>query len=551
MKTSFKKFIATICLISILVPSVAFVSYPKPANAILGVQIGTDWDFNNIMAHLKDFVLDKLAVTIAKQILHQLTMSVIDWINGGFNGSPSFLTNPQSFFLDAADQVTGVFLASETTPLKNLCGNLGIDIGLALAYGQVAPINARYKCTLGKIFSNVQNLPNRITVQGKSLTKFMQGDFSQGGWKGFLSLSQNPKNNATGAYLRAHGDLLEAIGIRKNALNKKLADGSGFLSWDSCETLDASEATISLGASSPNASFSDLQSTAVQNANDNGGVGQASIDTGDGTSVQAKLDANGNMTYKDCHTETPGSLVSSQIVGAMNVPSVELELANDINAVINALITQLITQLMSGGLGALSKSGSGGGLSATRNVIRDLEQRQAQTAGSVNLTGSNNTVAAIKAQYDTAVSLLKTSKTNYQSARSCFANKTGLSATQQTYALNQIALIDTAINTRVNPLLNQMLQKQADLASSMPTLNVSSTTDAQNLDALQGQLDTLQGSIAGSNSSQVYQSGSNTTNTSSTTTSGIAATDLQNTRTSTTQFNAEASQFLNLCLNLR
>ena len=548
MKNYFTKTIAIICVIGLLTPSVAFLSYPKPAQA-QGVEIGTTWDFNHIMNHLKDFVLDKLAVTIAKQILHQLTASVVNWINTGFKGNPSFLDNPQSFFLDAADQVTGVFLSEDTSPLKNLCGNLSLDLSLALAYGQASSINARYSCTLGKIFTNVSNLPNNISIQGKSLTSFMKGDLSQGGWKGFLSVSQHPKNNATGAYLQAHGDLLHAIGIKKNALNQQLIQGNGLLSWDSCTdtTADAADSNLSnLGLSS-----ADLASGAVQDANSHSsGKGQASIDTGKGTSVHASLDASGNMKYQDCHTETPGSLISSQLNNTMNSPALELELANDINAVINALITQMVSQLISTGLGGLSKSSSGGGHSATAAVIADIQSRQAAMSSTVTLTGAGGTsVTSIKGEYDSAVNVLTTSKSNYQAARDCFANKTGLSSTQQTYALSQISLIDTAVTTRLNPLLNHMLAKQSEFAAALPQLNVASSSDAQTLDALNGQLDTLQQSIASNNvrGSSLTQA---PTAVASTTSAGIAITDLNSAQTNATQFNSEATQYMNLCNGL-
>ena len=549
MNTYFKKTVAVICVIGMLAPSIVVLSYPQPAEAGTGVEIGTTWDFNNIMDHLKNFSLDLIATTVAKQILHQLTASVVDWINTGFQGSPSFLNNPKSFFLDAADQVTGVFLNESTSPLKNLCGRLGLDLTLALAYGQVSPINARYTCTLGKIFNNVKNLPDNISIQGKSLNSFMKGDFSQGGWKGFISISQSPKNNASGAYLQAHGDLLQAIGVKKNALDQQLLQGHGFLSWQSCNGVsgDGAESAVN----DVGLDLTDLTTNAYANKK-----GQSAIDIGNGSSVQATVNSNGGLDYKTCETQTPGSVISGQVEKSLGVPATELELANNINAVINALVTQLISSLISGGLGSLSKSGSGGKQSATRAVIASVQQKQAELEGTITLTGSNNTVASIKTKYDSAVNALTTSKTNYLAARSCFANKPLPPGQAQTYAAAQIATIDDAINGRLNPLLNSMLAKQANLAAALPQIQNTagnSVTDAQTLDALNAQFNTLSDSIAANNSvgSALYQNSiqSNNNNASSTT-AGIATQDLQTAQSQATAFNGEASQFQNLCNNL-
>ncbi len=548
MKNYFTKTIAIVCMIGLLTPSVAFLSYPKHAQAVVGtVQIGTSWDFNNIMAHLEKFTLSRLANIIAKQILHQLTASIIDWINSGFQGNPSFLDNPQAFFLDAADQITGVFLDPNTSPLKFLCGNMNLDLSLALAFGQGSFINKRYTCTLGSIFTKLTNLPNTVSIQGRSLSGFMRGDFSQGGWKGFLSVSQQPKNNATGAYLQAHGDLLHSIGIKKNALKSQLTQGSGLLSWDSCTDTTAGAVNTSLSGSGSNSLIAGMMADSKSHKD---AAGQASIDTGNGSSIHASIDSTGLVKYQNCRTQTPGSLISSQLNKAIGSPVLELELANDINAIISALVTQMVSQVMSAGLGGISRSPSGGGQSATQAIITDIQNRQAAMSSTITLTGNGDTsISSIKGNYDSAVRILTTSKSNYQIARNCFANKAGLSSAQQAYALNQIGLIDIAVNTRLDPLLNHMLGKQSEIAASMPQINVASTTDAQTLDTLVSQIDTLQQSIATNNvnGSAITQG---PTTVASTTTAGIAISDLGSAQTSATQFNAEAAQYSNLCNGL-
>ena len=102
----------------------------------------------------KEFVLDGLAVALTKQIIRQLTASIVNWINSGFEGSPSFISDPGSFFLDVADQVTGAFLAKVGGPLTQLCSPFSIDIRLALAFKYRPNIPKRYTCTLNTIIKN-------------------------------------------------------------------------------------------------------------------------------------------------------------------------------------------------------------------------------------------------------------------------------------------------------------------------------------------------------------------------------------------------------------
>ena len=171
---------------------------------------------------------DGVAWQIARIALHSLTQSVVSWVNSGFNGSPAFLTNPEAFFLDTADQMTGAFLAG-TGPLQNLCSPFSLDIRLSLALNQSQKLDQRYTCTLSKIIKNAS-----------SVSSFMSGSFSQGGWPAFLSVTTEPQNNAYGSYLSAHSNLLAAIGIKQGTIRTDLLQGHGFMSWKDCSNVPVS-----------------------------------------------------------------------------------------------------------------------------------------------------------------------------------------------------------------------------------------------------------------------------------------------------------------------
>jgi hypothetical protein len=393
---------------------------------------------NHIMTHLKDFVLDKLATILAKQILHQLTVSVINWINTGFQGSPSFLQNPGAFFLDVADQVSGAFLAG-SGPLSSLCSPFAIDIRLGLALNQTTLSTKRYTCTFSKIYEAQKNGPD-ITINGKvinsskgSMNGFLKGDFNQGGWPAFISITTEPQNNPYGAFLSAQGDLNARINAKQNVIHADLQLGQGFMSWQSCKDIPG-------GTIDPE---------------DPDQVMEAESIVGNDPSVKTKNNKDGTQTYQTCETQTPGSVIAGQLQTSLNVPAVELELANDINAVINALITKMISTLISGGLGSLSSGGSGsGGRSYTQEVITEINSEQALQNSTAELRASINAsideIPRYSNQYKQGIDQLVSMKNQFISARSCLEGRGN-------YA--EISEIDNTIATNIDPEIAKLQAK--------------------------------------------------------------------------------------------
>ncbi|NDE68391.1 hypothetical protein EB052_02170, partial [bacterium] len=241
MSKSFLKKIIAILLIISIIGGNALVAQPKKAeaqwlvfdsaNSIQNASMIALMTHQSALAqaqNLKSFTLDGLAYMIAKQFLRSITASVVNWINSGFKGNPSFLTDPAGFFADVGDQVTGAFIA-QTGVLKNLCTPFSIDLRIALAL-KFSPYNQqRYACTLSTIITNTKN-----AVKNASINGFTAGDFRQGNWPAFVSLTTEPQNNIYGAYLQAESDISFQIGQRRDQKKEQLNQGRGFLSWESC-----------------------------------------------------------------------------------------------------------------------------------------------------------------------------------------------------------------------------------------------------------------------------------------------------------------------------
>ncbi len=162
--------------------------------------------------------LDSIAKGATQIIIKQFTGSLINWINGGFNGAPQFVTDPATFFINTADRVAGDFIQNDAG-LGFLCSPFKLQIKLALNINYSHTFRDRIGCTLTDVVNNVEGFTN---------------DFSQGGWNTWFRITQNPQNNPSGAYLIAQTELSARIAGNIAEDQQKLDWGKGFLSTQEC-----------------------------------------------------------------------------------------------------------------------------------------------------------------------------------------------------------------------------------------------------------------------------------------------------------------------------
>jgi hypothetical protein len=525
-KLTIKKAGIAICLIL----SIFSISEMKPhtAYAIPVIVIGntSPTEIMNTatltMQKVKSFVLDGLAWHVAKLIVQQITASVVNWINTGFKGSPAFLTNPGGFFANVGDQLTGAFIA-DTGVLSALCSPFSVDLRLALALDQAGSTAAnQYKCTLSSVISNVKN----STVNGMSIGGFLNGNFSQGGgWPAFISLT-SPQNNESGAYLQAHSDLLEKIGAKQDTVKQQLVQGNGFLSWNSCNDIsgdDAASTVYEYGNATAAGSFDNQEFNATiakAEGDTSSSAMTASYATGGNTSITASMDPKtGEMTYQDCETETPGSVINSQLEKSLGSGVDQLNLANSINEIVDALLAQLVNQVLQNGLSSASTKPSG----ATQSYI---DQLSAETTASSTYASSADTMSSTVHAYVTsaedvekvrqqAVDAFESLKSNYAIAQTCFSNLqtseasgtynpttyTGLSDTDtiQTALSNIASNIDQASTSEASyeDSLENAEINLTNIENEADTVSSSNVSDA---DSLQNASYALQDIVSGQSS---------------------------------------------------
>ncbi len=470
------------------------------------------FDVYCIMDNWKEFVGNKLAVMIANQLIQRMTASVVNWINTGFEGSPAFITNPEGFFMDVGDQITGELL-EKTGALSQLCSPFSFDLRLNIALNQASSMNKRYSCTLSTVINNTRNSVQNIgrnsgitltgSADGATLGNFMNGDFSQGGWGGFLAYTTQAQNNPVGAYLLADSDLKQKIAERKASVNNDLNRGAGFLSWNKCTdvtnqfTIDPSgggydvpadgRSTVEIAGSQYGLNASDIRDL------EKNGFGSSGFDDfGKATGIK-KTTKNGKTTYQDCSVQTPGSMIAGSLQKQLNIPSDKLVLVKTISDSIDAITGALVNQMFTQGLAALSGHGSGlgGNSKAYLTQLSDESYNQnsfdIQSTKNRSLSGSNSVINLGQDtinQYDQTLSLLSTERTKYVSIRACFSTKISTAnfpTSQREYGQRMIGGVDLVLAQSIDLMISSTTEKKMVLQNKIDSYKntTNSSTNAQ------------------------------------------------------------------------
>lgn len=494
INSKIQKVFAVVCLLTIMSGPIAPIASFKTANAQGTVPVNTMFNFHSIQDHLKTFTLDRLAVMAANQILQKMTASVVNWINTGFQGNPTFLTDPEGFFLDIGDQLTGQFLYELGVP-GVVCEPFGLDLRIGIAMNQAYGYMPRYTCTLGTVIGNTMdaidrgvsidvvndpyglnlgkltnpsadllNDPNSISVNNAGMREFMRGDFRYGGWPGFLAMTMQPQNNPNMAYLQAQADLENRIAARRAQINSDLDRGSGFLSFEKCQNVTMNDLQYDYGIN--DREMATLGKSGALDVNWNN----------QRSTVKRKINTQtGAVSYQSCETQTPGSVIGGTLQRQLNVPQDKLVLVKTISDSIDAVLGALVNQMLSQGLASLSKRGSGySGNSYLRSLALEADSRNSTDARLVNqrLKDSYNSFLAMASSsanmYDDSINKMNEVKAEFISAQACLEGKVSeldmnTQRAEYTAAETRIANIRGKIFSEVDPAILTYTNKKAEI----------------------------------------------------------------------------------------
>lgn len=294
----------------------------------------------------KDYILDTLAVVIAKVVIQKVTTSTVNWILSGYEGNPTFIEDPGSVFEDLGDTIADDFLtrlvnsdnASVAGLGKALCSPFSLKIRAAIAFNFYAGSNPTEstKCTLEQVVKNVDN--------------FLSGDFLEGGWDGFY-VTAVKGDNPNDQFFKFSLALQSEVAGEKEELKQELTQGSGFLSIRDCRGKSV-------------------------NKNDKGQ-----------RELTAEEAAKAKPSEKNCKISTPGSYIAESLPQITTSGVRQAELADELNEAVAAIAVALIQQTL-GGVGGLS--GAGKSKSGGKSIVQQYAEDDAGSTSLVSL--QNNTV---------------------------------------------------------------------------------------------------------------------------------------------------------------
>lgn len=272
----------------------------------------------------KATTLDGIAWGLAKSIVSEMTSSIVDWINNGFEGSPAFVQDMEGFLLNVADKEFGKYLEELGGPLSIICSPFKLDVRVALAMSyQAGRDGGGTTCTLTGALQNLEN--------------FVSGDFAQGGWDSWFSITTNPtKYTGYGTLLDVQAKATARIVNAKGEEVTVMGFGNGFLSSKICEYVEGA-----------------------------------------------------NSTKEKCKISTPGNVIAETLNNNLDSGREALIEADEINEIITALFGQLAKQVITGAAGLLGLSDDTGYTTYTYNEF-NATSSITSTAGTQTTVGEHN-----------------------------------------------------------------------------------------------------------------------------------------------------------------
>lgn len=214
------KYAALIFVATFVLSSVLF-SVPKKAEAVTFFTIELPAGAEAI----KEYVLDPLVNAIGVALVRTMSDNIQNWVRGGFDGKPLFVTDWEGFLQKAGNEAFGLYmddLIRRGAP--DICSPFRSDVILGLLS---TGSRQRARCTLDRVVANVNSIYN---------------NFETYGWTGYASITTaNVSNNAFGSFLLQMDQTQRAIAQKTLGLQQEAQASRGFLSWKECIERDETE----------------------------------------------------------------------------------------------------------------------------------------------------------------------------------------------------------------------------------------------------------------------------------------------------------------------
>lgn len=249
----------------------------------------------------KESCSDGIAYTLGNVMMQNFVNNTITWVNTGFNGTPYFIRNQESFFANITRNAEQTFL-NELPGVNDVYGN-------AVRYAMIAQQTGR-TASPSALRGNNDGAVQRVND--------FTNDFKNGGWNQFFNMSQFSSQNPVGSLFQATETLQER---RQRLIDEKVNEitrGNGFMDQKKC-------VEWGLGGST-------------------------------GTTVRNPVTGQESRVEPVCLKEevvTPGKIIAEQASKATQAAQERSAQADELNETLGRFLDRMISNLANRGLAAL------------------------------------------------------------------------------------------------------------------------------------------------------------------------------------------------------
>ncbi len=254
-------------------------------------------------------------------MLNQLTDNIISWIQGGFNGSPSFAIDTHALFLDLADSVAGD-LAQEIRSIAGLASceftpNWTNDLANSVDNSSRKYARNRFKdglsCPFGK--------GSLFNIDASTFFSVAESAFEQGGGMASFEASLEDAGNPIGARILVNRELLNRQDETRRIQEQKLSWSNGFI-----DLIDTNNCNYPASVAAGMKDFPPEAQKIYQ------------------------------KTY--CQTTTPGKIIEGQLTKVTGLDMDRLGVSDSLNKIVSAFMKQITNQVKQGIFNAIAPSSS-------------------------------------------------------------------------------------------------------------------------------------------------------------------------------------------------
>lgn len=189
----------------------------------------------NVSDWAKENLGDGIGWYLAKRIVSGMIRSLINWVNSGFQGSPSFITDMKGFLLDIADQEIGTIISELGDLGSFICSpfRLDVQVSVALTYARGRENQTAPSCTLTGISNNIRGFITGLNP-GNGLSDWVQITSTPETYTPY-GAALSAQESARIRLINAKGEVLTEASWGDGFLSQKVCQSiSGFTGSDNC-----------------------------------------------------------------------------------------------------------------------------------------------------------------------------------------------------------------------------------------------------------------------------------------------------------------------------